>query len=105
MRLYVGAADRHKVLLNDLDHLPKARRTRIVTLQRGLIVQVGDLLCAMEPKLKQRRGHARAAAMLFFGMINWTHTWFDPNGPVSAETLADMATELTLGGLPRLTNA
>src|SRR5690606_14018830 len=37
MALYVGAADRHKVLLNDLDHLPKARRAEIVAVQRRLI--------------------------------------------------------------------
>lgn len=103
MALYVGAADRHKVLLNDLDQLTKPRRTRVVALQRGLITQVGDLLSAIEPKLAQRRGRTRAAAMLFFGMINWTHTWFDADGPVSAETLADMATDLTLGGLARMT--
>jgi hypothetical protein len=37
--------------------------------------------------------------MLFFGMINWTHTWFNPKGPVSADALADMAVDIALGGL------
>ena len=37
--------------------------------------------------------------MLFFGMINWTHTWFDPKGAVSAGALAEMAVDLTLGGV------
>jgi hypothetical protein len=40
--------------------------------------------------------------MLFFGMINWTHTWFRPEGPVSGEALADMAVDLMLGGLSSL---
>ena len=57
-------------------------------------------LGAIEPELS-RPGVARAAAMLFFGMINWTHTWFDPEGAVSAEALADMAVDVTLGGLAR----
>jgi aryl carrier-like protein len=37
--------------------------------------------------------------MLFFGMINWTHTWFRPGGAVSAEQLAELAVDLLLGGL------
>ncbi len=102
MALYVGAADRHKVLLNDLDHLPKARRIEIVAVQRRLIETVRALFAEIEPDLKRRSDRSFAAAMLFFGMINWTHTWFDPKGPVSAGALAEMAVDLTLGGLKRL---
>ncbi len=99
MALYVGAADRHKVLLNDLDHLPKARRTEIVAVQRRLIEIVQKLLVEIEPSLKRKSGAAFSAAMLFFGQINWTHTWFDPRGPVSAGALAEMAVDVTLGGI------
>jgi AcrR family transcriptional regulator len=101
MALYVGAADRHRVLLNDLDELPRPRRAEIVAVQRGLIENVQGLLSEIEPALKRKPGAGFAAAMLFFGAINWTHTWFDPNGVVSAETLADMAVNLTLGGIAR----
>ncbi|HRP12464.1 MAG TPA: TetR/AcrR family transcriptional regulator [Terricaulis sp.] len=101
MALYMGAADRHKVLLNDLDHLPKARRAEIVAVQRGLIDAVRKLLAEIAPGLRKKSGESFAAAMIFFGAINWTHTWFDAKGPVSAERLADMAVDLTLGGLAK----
>jgi AcrR family transcriptional regulator len=99
MALYVGAADRHKVLLNELDNLDDVRRGEIVKTQRGLIELVRRLLTEIEPKLKKRGDESFAAAMLFFGTINWTHTWFDPKGPVSADAIADMAVDLVLGGL------
>jgi AcrR family transcriptional regulator len=99
MALYVGAADRHKVLLNDLDHVPKARRAEIVAVQRGLIEIVQKLLVEIEPALRRKSGQAFAAAMIFFGAINWTHTWFDARGPVSAGALAEMAVDITLGGI------
>jgi AcrR family transcriptional regulator len=101
MALYVGAADRHKVLLNELDHLPKARRAEIVAVQRGLIEAVRKVLIEIAPNLKRKNAESFAAAMLFFGAINWTHTWFDAKGPVSAEALADMAVDVTLGGLAK----
>lgn len=101
MALYVTAADRHKVLLNDLDYVPKARRAEIVEVQRGLIESVRSLLVDIEPALRKRDGAGLTAAMLFFGTINWTHTWYDPKGAVGPEALADMAVDLTLGGLAR----
>jgi len=102
MALYVGAADRHKVLLNELDNLDDKRRAEIVKTQRGLIEVVQRLLGEIEPKLKRRSSESYAAAMLFFGMINWTHTWFDPKGPVSADAIADMAVDVTLDGLGKV---
>jgi AcrR family transcriptional regulator len=103
MALYVDAADRHKVLLNDLDHLPKARRAEIVAVQRGLIEIVQKLLVEIEPTLRKKSGASFAAAMLYFGTINWTHTWFNPRGPVSAGALAEMAVDLVMGGVRKAT--
>jgi AcrR family transcriptional regulator len=100
MRLYVGAADRHKVLLNELAALPPARRDEIVGRQRRLIEAVEALLGAIQPDLAPRL--RRPAAMLFFGMINWTHTWFHEGRGASAREVADLATDLTLEGLTGL---
>lgn len=99
MALYVDAADRHKVLLNDLDRLPKPRREEIVAVQRRLIELVRALLVEIAPQLKRKLGESLAATMLFFGMINWTHTWFDPEGAVSPGALAEMAVDITLRGI------
>jgi AcrR family transcriptional regulator len=100
MRLYVGAAARHKVLLNELDCLPADRRAEIVRTQRRLIAAVEGLLVEIQPGLRPRL--QRPAAMLFFGMINWTHTWFSERGSASAAEVADLAAGLTLKGLQGL---
>lgn len=43
----------------------------------------------------------RPTVMLYFGMINWTHTWFDANGAATPEQIADLATSVFLDGLER----
>jgi AcrR family transcriptional regulator len=96
MGLYVGAADRHKVLLNELGHLPDERRTLIVTRQRALIDAVQTLVATVRPDLATPRAR-RPLTMLFFGMINWTHTWFRPDGAASSDEVADLAADLILG--------
>jgi AcrR family transcriptional regulator len=100
MRLYVGAAARHKVLLNELDALPPVQRSEIVERQRRLIDAVESLILAIQPAL--RPNLTRPAAMLFFGMINWTHTWYREGGGARADEIADLAADLALTGLTGL---
>lgn len=102
LRAYVGAADRHKVLVNDLDKLPEARRRSVVAAERELIDQVGEVLGRLGPRYGSSQAERRATTMLYFGMINWTHTWYDPAGPVGVEALADRATDIWLGGTGQL---
>jgi AcrR family transcriptional regulator len=97
--LYAHAQAPQQVLLNDLDRLPPERRAEVVAGERRLIAAVQALIEALRPELKPRPAEARALTMLYFGLINWTHTWFDPTGPVSPDRLADMAVDLVLRGL------
>jgi AcrR family transcriptional regulator len=96
MRLYVGAEDSHKVLLNELDNLPPARRAEVVAKQRAIIAAVEALVRELRPGAGAL---ALPLTMLFFGMINWTHTWFRPGGAVGADALAEMAVNVMLGGV------
>ncbi len=97
MRHYIGAANRQKVLLNELDNLPPERREIILKQQRGIVDAVQHLLAALDPRLAADPVVARVETMLVFGMINWTHTWFDPAGPISAEAVGDMVVDRVLG--------
>ena len=96
---YVGAVDRQKVLLNELESLPPARRTVIVSKQRMIIDALQGLLVEIFGKMESA-AEERVRTMLIFGMINWTHTWFDPNGTVSPDRLADMVVDFTMSAAP-----
>jgi AcrR family transcriptional regulator len=98
MRLYVGAASRHKVLLNELARLPPKQREVVVGIQRRLIEIVEGLLAGLRPDLAELR---RPIAMLYFGMINWTHTWLDPGGAVEPERIAALAADVFLDGIAK----
>ena len=94
MRLYASAQNHHKVLLNELDCLPPERRAEIVAKQRRIIEAAETVIGEIAPG-----GGARVNTMLFFGMINWTHTWFDPMGPFMPEALALRVVEIMLRGV------
>ncbi len=99
LQVYVDAADQQKVLLYELDSLPKEQRAEIVGKERRLIEQVETILMRAAPALKADKPLLRARTMLFFGMLNWTHSWFKASGPVSREQLADIASNTALKSL------
>jgi len=94
MRLYASAQNQHKVLLNELDNLPPERRADVVAKQRRIIAAAEAVIAEIAPG-----GGARVNTMLFFGMINWTHTWFDPQGPFMPEALAMRVFEIMQRGV------
>jgi AcrR family transcriptional regulator len=99
MNLYVDAQDHQKVLLNELVNLPASRRKLIVEHQRQLLDIVDQLVLRLRPDLSKRRSERRAIGMLFFGMLNWTHTWFNPRGPVKHSEFAHMISDTFLAGI------
>jgi AcrR family transcriptional regulator len=99
MKHYVGAAARQKVLLNELNHLPKDRRAIIVDIQHKLIDFVQDILAKLRPDIGGRSALRRPAVMLYFGMINWTHTWMDEAGQAKPAKIADLAANIFLDGI------
>jgi AcrR family transcriptional regulator len=42
---------------------------------------------------------SRVISYGIIGMVNWSHRWFRPNGPSSAEEIGDAFTEIVLKGL------
>lgn len=93
---YAGAGDRQKVLLNELDNLPSEKRRVIVGKQRKIIEIVQAMVISLYPKLALKPARARAQTMLIFGMINWTHNWMNPEGPLKASDIAEMVLDLVV---------
>ncbi len=93
---YAGAANAQKVLLYELDSLSPAEKTEIVGGQRRLIDYVEGALADARALLAKDPARLRVTVMLYFGMLNWSHTWFDPQGRISRDELARTVVETML---------
>lgn len=98
LRCYVGAADSQKVLLYELSNLPAQQQHEIVSKQRKILDFAEQLLMKAAPGAGDH-ARLRSHVMLFFGMLNWTHNWYKPSGPVSRDEIAAMAAAATLKAL------
>lgn len=76
---------------------------------RGELVQRRDayehrwngLLADVFPKVEDRRRHLQR--LLLFGALNSTIEWFDPNGDISLDELAELTTDQFLVGVAGVT--
>ena len=92
--VYAVSRDQHVVLLTCLEFLSEPQRKELVTKQRELIAYVRDVLLQIRPERAGEAARISADTMLYFGMINWTYTWYRADGPLAPRDLADRAVDL-----------
>lgn len=99
LHLYVGGANSQKVLLYELGSLPADQRKEIIAKERYLIDYAVILLnrALLPREIDIRR--LRIQVMLFFGMINWSHSWFKSSATDERDELSEYVAETTIEAL------
>jgi len=85
---YEHSATRHVALLHDTQFLGPEQRELILNRQRDVVAAVTRFLRRAYPE-RVNAGNQTTAAMMLFGMINWTFTWLRPGGPLSYAAFAE----------------
>lgn len=94
-----ASRNQHIVLVNDIGALPPNDRELVVAGERRIIRATERLLQSLYPHLASHPGFVQPITMLFFGMINWTDTWYSDKGRLAPQQLATLAAELILNGI------
>ncbi|PLX39270.1 MAG: TetR/AcrR family transcriptional regulator [Hyphomicrobiales bacterium] len=102
LEAYRDADAEHKVQINDLKRLPAERQEDIKELERELVRLFSDALVAANPSLDHGSKALKPVTMSLFGMLNWHYLWFRPDGPISRQDYAAMATQLVVEGTKNL---
>jgi TetR/AcrR family transcriptional regulator len=82
-----------KVLTHEAESLTGKRAEEILRLKR----RYADLLQALVAAANGT--HPSIAAYALFGMMNWTYTWYRPDGTLAPGALADAFADLFLNGV------
>lgn len=95
-----GAKSRyqHLVLMNDIKFLPMQQREEIRKLELRLIHLMIGLLKEINPELMAQSEVHAPYALLLFGMVIWTFTWYEKSGPISPAELAERISQLFIDG-------
>lgn len=99
---YATAQAKHTVLINDTGHLSETEQIEVRRLERRLVDLAVSLLTAVNPDAMRKATMRKPYAMMLYGLMNWTYTWYDPAGSVSPPDLTRHMADLFLHGfLPR----
>jgi AcrR family transcriptional regulator len=87
------------VMLHENHPLPPALRKRINTRKKEYVHFVESLIAEVQ-RARGSRGSVspRVAAFALLGMINWIYQWYQPDGSLREEDLAQQYTEIFFAG-------
>ncbi|MCC8947139.1 AcrR family transcriptional regulator [Bradyrhizobium sp. USDA 4518] len=96
--LNARSSDEQRVILNDLSFLGETEQDAIKALERQLVDTVSDLLVKLDKEGKIVKRTKKIYSMMLFGILNFSHTWYDPKGGIDPTEFADMVVDLFLYG-------
>lgn len=98
VELNARSSNEQRLILNDLSFLAEADQKAVKTLERQLVDTIADLLIRLDTEGKIVKRSKRVYTMMLFGMLNFSHTWYDPRGDIAPQEFADMVVDLFLHG-------
>jgi AcrR family transcriptional regulator len=101
LEVYAVSSAKHVVMLTCIEFLPAIKKKEVLAKQRQLLSIVQQLLTEIQPDGSNGRDLTFIDTMLFFGMINWTYTWYHADGPIRPSELADRSVQIFLDGYRR----
>lgn len=99
LEYYFEHSERHSVMIQDADNLTTDARKELKTAELKLVECLTSILQKLNAVRYGDRDVTFSHAMLIYGMLNWTYTWYKPSDRMSFEKLASEATNLCLNGI------
>lgn len=96
--LNAHSSDEQRLILNDLSFLEPNDQQTIKDLERRLVDTISELLARLDQEGKIVKRTKKVYSMILFGILNFSHTWYDPKGGVDPQEFADRIVDLYLHG-------
>jgi AcrR family transcriptional regulator len=96
-----GAArsrNEHLMLMNDIKYLPKAQLDEIRRMEVEMTGLMESLLREINPGLMAEERIQKPYALLLFGMMIWTFSWYRQSGSITPGELAQRISSLFING-------
>lgn len=101
VRIVVENRAEIRILIDNADKLAPERREAIRAKQRESALMVRAELERLQSDGRLKGLDLGVATFALNGMANWVYYWYDPEGPVSIEALADHLAEIFFRGILR----
>jgi len=98
MRVAARERDEHIMLMNDLKYLPRAQLQEVRALEVRMTELLEGLLAELNPGLMETQRVRKPYALLLYGMMIWTFSWYRRSGDIGPQELAARISHLFVNG-------
>ena len=100
---YRGADFEHRLQLESMGALTTEQQKVLSQIQKQIVQVFSDVIFQIRPDyFEQNPNRLFPVTMSMFAMLNWFYQWHRPNTGISRSDYAELATDLLLGGVERL---
>ena len=99
LRQYREAGNTHKLLTFELAVLPDDRQAELRSAERRIMARFDAALAAAAADAGRQSPLDGPRAMMLFGTLNWTYTWFRDDGKLSLDDYCELVTDSTIASL------
>ena len=91
--------DKMKLLVHEQDCLTPEHRASLKLKQKEYMHQITELFESLKRSKQMRDLDTKVCAFAFFGMVSWAYRWFNPDGDMSTQQLAEHFSEIFTKGI------
>jgi AcrR family transcriptional regulator len=99
VRHYVGHKDALTILVSEGKSLSPKHRRNFVDKQRVYVEALKRLVSDLAKEGLLKSIDHSVIAFIFFGMVNYTYTWYNPQGTMGPDALGDAFSQVFLRGV------
>lgn len=99
LKIYDDYRINYPILFNEMMFLREDQQKVLRGLEDHSVRRLDAILVELRPELARERQMRTPVTLLVFGTINWTYTWYNPDGKLSIDALALVIVGFVLGGV------
>ncbi len=99
LKIYDDYRINYPILFNEMIFLHPDQQKVLRGLEDHSVRRLDAILVELRPELAHEIRVRTPVTLLVFGTINWTHTWYNPEGKLSIDALARLIVGFVMGGV------
>jgi AcrR family transcriptional regulator len=99
LRIYDDYRINYPVLFNEMTVLTDDQQVELRAIEDAPVKLLTAIVAKIRPEIAQATAFRTPITLLIYGTINWTYTWFNPDGKLRLEQLALLVRDFVLGGI------
>ena len=99
LRIYDDYRINYPILFNEMTVLTDEQQKELRAIEDVPVKLLTTIVAKIRPEIATAAAFRTPITLLIYGTINWTYTWFNPDGKLRLEELAVLVKDFVLGGI------